>query len=307
MGIAQGVKRTLMPIYSGLKHVFLKPYTVKWPYEKVPNLPDEGYRFDPKAGIGYPGSKGRHMLYMEKCTGCGSCDLACQNIAEAITMTYGFDVVIVMDEKCYEHFKASTPEIVGALDAIVSSFSAEPSYIQYNSLSSFFWTPTDIRQVIKIEGGYEIKLNLEPIFDARAVEILYQKVYTAVEKLRTAGWELRKHEAATESASVELSKHDFTVKVLVRKIDMGYKQNKRSLFPSVDYGRCVMCGFCVDACPFQALEMTSEFEISAISRRELVYTPNMLAKRPEELNVTGVPPELNVIERTRMVFRRLVW
>lgn len=296
-----------MPIYAGLKHVFLKPYTIKWPYESVPNLPDEGYRFDPKAGIGYPGNKGRHLLYMEKCTGCGSCDLACQNIAEAITMTYGFDVIIILDEKCYESFKESKQEIVEALDTIVNSFSAEPSHIQYNALSSFFWTPTDARRVTKVDRGYEIKLNLEPIFDVRAVEVLYEKVHPAVKKLKTAGWELRKFEAATESALVEFSKQDFAVSVLVRKIDMGYKQNRRSLFPSVDYGRCVMCGFCVDACPFQALEMTNEFELSAISRRELIYTPIMLAKRPEEFNITGVPPELNVIERTRMVFRRLVW
>jgi NADH-quinone oxidoreductase subunit I len=195
---------------------------------------------------------------------------------------------------------------VEALDAIVSSFSAEPSRIQYNSLSSFLWTPTDIKQVTKVEGGYEIKLNLEPIFDVRAVEVLYQKVYHAVESLKTVGWELGKFEATTESASIELSKQDFTVKVLVRKIDMGYKQNKRSLFPSIDYGRCVMCGFCVDACPFQALEMTGVFELSATSKRELLYTPNMLAKRPEEFNITGIPPELNAIERMRMVFRR-VW
>jgi len=306
MSILRDVKRTLMPIYSGLKHVFLKPYTAKWPYENIPNLSDEGYRYDPKAGIGYPGNKGRHLLHMEKCTGCGSCDLTCQNIAEAITMTYGFDVVIALDERCYESFKESKPEIVEALDAIVSSFSAEPSRIQYNSLSSFLWTPTDIKQVTKVEGGYEIRLNLEPIFDVRAVEVLYQKVYHAVESLKTAGWELGKFEATTESASIELSKQDFMVKVLVRKIDMGYKQNKRSLFPSIDYGRCVMCGFCVDACPFQALEMTGVFELSATSKRELLYTPNMLAKRPEEFNITGIPPELNAIERMRMVFRR-VW
>ncbi|MEM1665869.1 MAG: 4Fe-4S binding protein [Nitrososphaerota archaeon] len=307
MSILRDAKRTLMPIYAGLKHVFLKPYTIKWPYENIPNLPDEGYRFDPKAGIGHPGSKGRHLLYMEKCTGCGSCDLTCQNIAEAITMTYGFDVVTVLDEKCYEYFKEFRPEIVEALDAILSSFSAEPSCIQYNSLSSFFWTPTDVKQIIKVDGRYEIKLNLEPIFDVRAVEVLYQKVYPGVKKLKVTGWELGKLEAATESASVELSKQDLTVSVLVRKIDMGYKQNRRSFFPSVDYGRCVMCGFCVDACPFQALEMTNEFELSALSRRELIYTPSMLAKRPEEFNITGVPPELNVIERARMVFRRLVW
>ncbi len=307
MSILRDVKRTLMPIYSGLKHVFLKPYTIKWPYERVPNLSDEGYRFDPKTGIGYPGNKGRHLLYMEKCTGCGSCDLTCQNIAEAITMTYGFDVVIILDENCYEAFKGSKPEIVKALDVILSSFSAEPSNIQYNSLSSFFWTLTGVKQVTKVDGGYEIKLSLEPIFDVRAVEVLYQKIYPAVERLKATGWELRKLEVTTESTSVELSKQDFTINILIRKIDMGYKHNRRSLFPSIDYGRCVMCGLCVDACPFQALEMTSEFELSAISRRELIYTPTMLAKRPEEFNITGVPPELNVIERMRMVFRRIIW
>jgi NADH-quinone oxidoreductase subunit I len=50
----------------------------------------------------------------------------------------------------------------------------------------------------------------------------------------------------------------------------------------VDYGRCVFCGLCVDACPFDALYMTNDYELAAYDKAGLKYTPDML----------GVPPKL---------------
>jgi formate hydrogenlyase subunit 6/NADH:ubiquinone oxidoreductase subunit I len=38
----------------------------------------------------------------------------------------------------------------------------------------------------------------------------------------------------------------------------------------VDLGRCITCGLCVAACPFEALIMTPEFELSARTREDLV-------------------------------------
>jgi formate hydrogenlyase subunit 6/NADH:ubiquinone oxidoreductase subunit I len=44
---------------------------------------------------------------------------------------------------------------------------------------------------------------------------------------------------------------------------------------------CVFCGLCVDACPFDALIMTNEYELSAYDRASLKYTPEMLFVPPK--------------------------
>jgi len=49
-------------MYEGIKHIFKRTFTMKYPYQK-PLLP-KGFR-------------GRHVLYMEKCTGCGICAWIC--------------------------------------------------------------------------------------------------------------------------------------------------------------------------------------------------------------------------------------
>jgi len=64
--------------WEGVKHLFKKTFTLKHPYQKH-ELPD-GYR-------------GRHLLYMDRCTGCGICAWICPE--KTITM------VPVTDEKTY--------------------------------------------------------------------------------------------------------------------------------------------------------------------------------------------------------------
>jgi ferredoxin len=44
---------------------------------------------------------------------------------------------------------------------------------------------------------------------------------------------------------------------------------------------CVFCGLCVDACPFDALYMTNDYELSAYDKSALKYTPDMLAVPPK--------------------------
>jgi len=63
-------------------------------------------------------------------------------------------------------------------------------------------------------------------------------------------------------------------------VNVSYPQNKKEIYPSVDYGRCVFCGFCVDACPFYALNMTNDVEISELKRNSLFYTPLELFQKP---------------------------
>jgi NADH-quinone oxidoreductase subunit I len=44
----------------------------------------------------------------------------------------------------------------------------------------------------------------------------------------------------------------------------------------INYLRCIFCGLCVEACPTEALLMSTEYEISGISRDELIYTKEQL-------------------------------
>jgi NADH-quinone oxidoreductase subunit I len=44
----------------------------------------------------------------------------------------------------------------------------------------------------------------------------------------------------------------------------------------INYLRCIFCGLCVEACPTEALLMTTEYELSAATRDDLIYTKDQL-------------------------------
>lgn len=50
---------------------------------------------------------------------------------------------------------------------------------------------------------------------------------------------------------------------------------------NISVHNCVFCGLCVDACPFDALYMTDEYELSAYDKTGLKYTPDMLSVPPK--------------------------
>lgn len=57
------------------------------------------------------------------------------------------------------------------------------------------------------------------------------------------------------------------------------KIEKRPKSFEIDVMRCIMCGFCVDACPKEALIMSNDYELATFTRDEAVYDMNRLMCR----------------------------
>lgn len=68
---------------------------------------------------------------------------------------------------------------------------------------------------------------------------------------------------------------------MVKVPTIARKQNRKSLYPQVDYAKCVFCGLCVDACPFYALGMTEDFNLVSTVKKDLVYSPERLSVPPK--------------------------
>ncbi|MEM3141066.1 MAG: 4Fe-4S binding protein [Nitrososphaerota archaeon] len=279
---ASMLRRLFSPLISGLRHVFYRPITIKYPYEKTNAVPEENYRFDPKQGVAYPGYKGRHILNLDKCTGCGTCDRTCENIAEAITMVFGYKIYIKIQKQLYENFK-NDPKLTEALEKILESFKG------------------DLKTIKAEEEHYVIELTDEPVFNYRC-EVVYENLLeNSIEDLKKDGWTVEISDyKSPEIMKFKISRDNIVLELAIEKLDFGFKQNRRSIFPAVDYGRCVFCGFCVDACPFNAIEMTPVYELSVFEREELLYNPLMLSTKYFET----YPPETNWAEKTIILMRR---
>ena len=85
MGVLSYIKGVLIATGSGIRHLFRPRMTLRYPEQKL-DLEGSGYKYDARQGVGLPGFKGRHLLFMDKCTGCQLCAIACDGVAVAIDM-----------------------------------------------------------------------------------------------------------------------------------------------------------------------------------------------------------------------------
>jgi len=74
----------------------------------------------------------------------------------------------------------------------------------------------------------------------------------------------------------ELTCRNITGAIKMVPVEGLFLRNKKLIFPQIDYGFCVFCGFCVDACVFCALTMSSQYELSTYDKRLLIYEPRLL-------------------------------
>ncbi|MCS6769616.1 MAG: 4Fe-4S binding protein [Candidatus Caldarchaeum sp.] len=300
--VLDSIARIVKPMTVAFKHMFSTPVTVKYPYEKIVNTTGEYYRYDPKAGIAYPGFKGRHILYLDKCTGCSLCDIACQNIAEAIIMVYGFNITLKLSKEFMESFKKGEKTAVDFVEKLTETLYMPRREDRVNShpVPDVAWT--DFRAIQAVEDGYVWKLNAEPVYAYRSEAVVESYLHNFMRWLKTAGWvdevvEVQGADKEDEHHMISREGHKIILSIV--KIDEKLAHNKKSYFPAVDYSRCVFCGLCVDACPFYALEMMPDYEIAAMDRRSLLYSPKALAKP----GVSTAPAEIGWFDKLVMALR----
>ena len=65
----------------------------------------------------------------------------------------------------------------------------------------------------------------------------------------------------------------------------------------VDESRCILCGICVDACPYDALRDGGEFELAHTSREEPMIDLIAMAEIDRETEMTYIRKERDWLQR----------
>ena len=70
-------------------------------------------------------------------------------------------------------------------------------------------------------------------------------------------------------------------------------------FFRINFSRCIFCGFCEEACPTYAIQLTPDFEMGEYDRQNLVYEKeDLLISRARQV------PGLQLLPRRRAGHRR---
>lgn len=64
--------------------------------------------------------------------------------------------------------------------------------------------------------------------------------------------------------------------------------------PQINLGRCSFCGFCIEACPTNALTMADNYELADYSRESLIYTPKRLIEIGKKYKAKEFPREKGI-------------
>src|SRR5881409_2916391 len=94
IGKVRGAANSLLAYTTGLRHLLHKPYTLKFPQQRY--AVEKGYR-------------GRHLLHLDRCTGCGICAWICPE--KCITIVQRGDrwfPEYFYGRCCFCHFCANT-------------------------------------------------------------------------------------------------------------------------------------------------------------------------------------------------------
>lgn len=57
------------------------------------------------------------------------------------------------------------------------------------------------------------------------------------------------------------------------------RHDKYAAVYEIDLLRCIFCGYCVEACPVDALKMTGEFELANYQRADFIYSKERLLEK----------------------------
>lgn len=73
----------------------------------------------------------------------------------------------------------------------------------------------------------------------------------------------------------------------------------------LDYGRCVFCGLCEEACPEQAIRLTDEAELAVRSKQDLTVRLRMVGEGQPDPGRSGAAIESPIAARLRREIRRV--